>query len=108
MIPPVLLQMCAGDKTGPERLLDFEFVPAVVCTYADPLSLLTVGLIVYGAIGASMYITTGDLRIPFVLVLTIGGAIIPQIAGPGLIVISLILILIGAGTITYLYYQYSR
>jgi hypothetical protein len=99
--------MCAGNKTGPERLLDFEFVPAVVCTYADPMSLLSVGLIVYGAIGASMYITTGDLRIPFVLVLTIGGAVIPQIAAPGLIVISLVLVLIGAGTITYLYYQYS-
>lgn len=108
MIPPVVLQLCGGSRSGPERLTDFDFVEAFVCTFGDPLGLLTVGLIVYGAVGGSMYITTGDIRIPTVLTLTVGGAIIPQIAGPGLMIISLIVLVAGAGVITILYYQYSR
>lgn len=107
MISPVVLQMCAGNKQPWERMLDFDFVAAVTCTYAEPLSLVTVGLIVYGAVGAAMYITTGDIRIPAVLLFTIGGAILPQIAAPGLAIASVVVLLVGAGVMTLLYYRYS-
>lgn len=108
MIETLILQMCPGSKTGPERLLDFNFVEAITCTYADPAGLLVVGLLVYGGISTAIYLNTGDVRIPAVLLLLTGGAVSSQIAAPGLAIAALMISLAGASIMTYLYYKFSR
>ena len=104
----VVMQICSGDASPLERLLNFNFVEAVSCTYIDAAGLLVVGMIVYGAIGLSLYIRTGSMRIPAVLLLLIGGAIVPQIAGPAVSVAVIGIMLLGGGVITLMYYRYSR
>jgi len=107
MFTPIVAQLCDG--TNPtEYFLDFKFVKAVTCTYADVAGLLVVGLLVYGGIGMSIYIRTGSIRIPAVLFLLTGGAIVGQIAAPGVAIAAIALVLLGAGAMTLLYYRYSR
>jgi hypothetical protein len=98
---------CPG-ASGTELLLDFQFVKAIACTYANTAGLLVVGLLVYGGITLSIFLRTGDARIPVVLTLLTGGAILPQVAAPGIAIVGIGLLLTGAGVITLLYYRYSR
>ena len=100
--------MCSAGKTGPEYLTDFQFVEAFTCTYANSAGFLVTGLLVYGGVMIAIYATTDDIRIPSVLILLTGGAILGQIAAPGLAIAALILLLVGAGVVTLLYYRYSR
>jgi len=91
------------------ELLSFNFVKAFSCTYADAAGgLLVVGLLVYGGVTLSIFIRTGDVRIPVVLTLLTGGAIIPQVAAPGVSLVAITLLITGAGIVTLLYYRYSR
>jgi hypothetical protein len=69
---------------------------------------LVVGLLVYGGINLAILIRTGDVRIPVVLTLLTGGAIIPQVAAPGVAIVAITLLVAGAGALTLLYYRYSR
>lgn len=103
-----VLQLCSADKTGPEYLTDFEFVEAITCTYADATGILVTGLMVFGGMMIAIYSTTDDIRVPAVLLLLTGGAILPVIASPGLTVAALVLLLTGAGVVTFLYIKYSR
>jgi len=98
---------CTG-KPGMEHLLDFEFVKAIACTYGNTAGMLVVGLLVYGGIVLSIFLRTGDIRIPVVLTLLTGGAIIPQVAGPGVAIIGIGIILTGGAVMALLYYRYSR
>jgi hypothetical protein len=98
---------CTG-KAPTAHLLDFEFVKAIACTYGNSAGILVVGLLVYGGIAGSIFIRTGDIRIPVVLTLLTGGAILPQVAAPGVAIVGIALLLAGAASITLLYYRYSR
>lgn len=108
MYTSYLLQLCAAEKSGVEYLTDFEFVESITCTYADAASLLIVGLLVWGSITLALYLTTGDVRIPVVLLLLTGGAIVPQVASPGVTIAVVGLLLTVAAMVTVLYYRYSR
>jgi len=105
------MQMCAnvsGVDQAISELLSFNFVKAFSCTYAFDMSILVVGLFVFGGINLSIFLRTGDVRIPVVITLLTGGAIIPQIAQPGVAVVGVALLLTGASVLTLLYYRYSR
>jgi len=108
MIESLAMQMCSAGKTGPQYLTDFQFVKAFSCTYANSAGFLVTGMLVYGGIMIAIYATTDDIRIPSVLLLLTGGAILSQIAAPGLTVAAIVLLLVGAGVVTILYYRYSR
>jgi len=109
MFDPIILQgLCSAGKTGPEYLTDFQFVKAISCTYVDSAGILVVGLLVYGGVMTSIYSRTDDIRIPAVLLLLTGGAITSQIAAPGLTIAGLVILFVGAGVLTLLYYRYSR
>lgn len=108
MLPPLPMQMCSGAQDGIGYLKDFNFVESIVCTYANSAGFLVTGLFVYGGIMIALYSTTDDVRIPSVLILLTGGAILSQIAAPALAFAAIILLMAGAGTITLLYYRYSR
>jgi len=101
----IILQVCTD--TGLNHMLNFEFLKGIGCTYINSAGLLVAGLLLYGGINFSIFIRTGDVRIPVVLTLLTGGVIIPQIAAPGVAVASIALLLTGAGSLTYMYYKYS-
>jgi hypothetical protein len=103
-----IMQMCSASQAGYDYLYDFEFIKAFTCTYADPVGMLVVGLIVYGGISLSIYIETGQVTIPFVLILTSGGALLAQVAGVATTIATIILLVTGAGGITYAYLRFAR
>jgi len=105
----MLLQtsFCPG-RAPIEHLYDFEFVKAIGCTYGNEAGILAVGLLVYGGITLSIFLRTGDIRIPVVLTLLTGGAILPQVAAPGVAIVGIALLVTGAAVTTLLYYRYSR
>lgn len=88
-------------------LLQFEFIKAFVCVYANAAGFLVLGLLVYGAISARIYIQTGSVIIPVVLLLLTGGAVMTQVAAPGVTVAVLMVLVTGAGIMTYVYWRYS-
>jgi hypothetical protein len=46
--------------------------------------------------------------VPVIVLLLIGGATIPLIAGPGVELAAVVLLVAGAGAITYLWYRFTR
>lgn len=94
-------------ETDPwDELTNFNFVDAFVGTYADPLGIAVVGLLVFGGIALAIYISTGDVRIPVVLLLLTGGVTLGQMASPAVGIAVIMLLLTGAGVITYIFYSY--
>lgn len=112
MSSPWMLQtasdVCTPGKDPWTYLLNFEFIKAFSCTYFDSVGLLVTGLLVFGAVGVSLYVTTDSVAIPVVLVLVVGGAIIPLVAGPGVQMAVIVLLISGAGAATYLWYRFTR
>jgi hypothetical protein len=108
MVETIPMQAFCGGPSGIEHLLSFNFVKSIACTYANSAGILVVGLLVYGGITLSIFLRTGDIRIPVILTLLTGGAILPQVAAPGITIVVLALLLTGGAAITLLYYRYSR
>jgi len=105
---PVLQQFCTPGSGFEQRLAGpFKFFEAFTCQYADPVGFLTTGMIVYGGILLSIYLTTGSIVLPAVLLLVVGGAVIGQLAAPSMIFVVLIILGTGAGVMTFLYVQVS-
>jgi hypothetical protein len=46
--------------------------------------------------------------IPTVLLLLTGGAILSQVAAPGVQIATILILVSGGGAVAYLYYRYSR
>lgn len=90
------------------HLLNFEFIKAFTCTYANAAGLLMVGALVYGAVASSIYIRTGSVVIPTILILLTGGAVMGQVAGPAVAIATVMVLTSGAGAMTYLYVRFSR
>jgi len=110
---PYILQLCSGVEASNAdqmiaELLKFNFAKAFTCTYGATTGFVVLGLLVYAPVSLALYIRTGDVRLPVVLTLLTGGAIIPQIASPGVAVIGFTVLVAGAGALTLLYYRYSR
>lgn len=68
----------AGDAfiTAMENLDLWE---ALFCPYATPLGELAVGSIVYAGFALNIFIRTGSVIVPFILVLLLGGTILAQV-----------------------------
>jgi hypothetical protein len=99
----LLQQFCTPGKGFRGRMLDWQFFEGIVCQYADPIGFYTVGMLFYGSILMSLYITTRSPVLPAVLLLTTGGAIIAQIAAPAMPFVVLVILANGAGALAYLY-----
>lgn len=108
MIPTTpLQQFCTPGMGFKERMLDFRFFEGFVCQYADPIGFYTVGMLFYGSILLSIYITTRSIVLPAVLLMSTGGAIIAQLAAPAMPFVVLLILANGAGAMTYLYVKIS-
>lgn len=104
----ILLQMCDPSKGFVEYLSAFEFWNAVTCPYANSVGFLTLGLFVYGSVSVPIYLTTGSIIVPAVLLLLVGGAVLSQVAAPATTIAVLVLLGAGAGVLGLLYLRYSR
>lgn len=100
--------MCDPNKDFAEHLLDWEFVEAIACQYADTTGFLVLGLIVWGAVSSAIYIRTNSMIIPFGLLLMTGGAVLSQMAQVAVPIAVLIVLVLPASITAYLYYRYGR
>lgn len=102
-----ILQFCSGGMDFQDRLNEWLFTEAFTCEYAEPMGFLTFGMIFYGGILSSIYLTTGSIVMPAVLLLVVGGAVIAQLAAPAIPFVLLTILGTGAGSIAYLYAKLS-
>lgn len=101
------MQMCPGG-TLESYVYEFEFVKAFFCPAASsvggPEVLFT---FIFGAIGLSIYVRTGSAAMPTILVLLTGGAILSTVAAPALSIAALLILVVAAGSMTYVYWRYA-
>lgn len=96
--------------TGFEGYLsNFEFINAFVCTSSDLAGgFAIVSTLVFGGIALSIYIRTGSIAMPAILLLLTGGAVISTLAAPAVGIAGILLVVVGAAAMTFAYYRYSR
>lgn len=104
----VAMQMCDADKSFVDHMTNFEFWEAITCQYADPIGFLAFGLLVYSGVALPIYIRTGSATIPGILLLLVGGLVLPQVAGVAQPIVTILVVMLLAGSLAYLYYSYSR
>jgi len=104
----MLQSLCSAGKTGPEYLLEWEFIKAVSCAYVDSAPLYVIGLLVFSPVAISIYVRTGSVMIPLGLLMMTGGVVMSVIPGIGAQWAGILILLAGAGSITYVLYRYSR
>lgn len=102
------MSMCDPSVSGMDYLTSFEFVKAITCTYVDPATFVTVGLLVWAGISAAIYARQGSLVTPAILLLLTGGAIMTTMAAPAVAVAGFFVLVIPAGIVAYAIYRYSR
>lgn len=107
MIPNYILQMCDPNKNFVDRLTDFQFWEALTCQYADPIGFYVLGVLVYSGVALPIYIRTGSIGIPAVLLLIVGGLVLPQVAGIASGYVLIVTVLAIGGSITYLIYRFA-
>lgn len=103
----MVLQLCQTGMDFADYLGEFMFVQAGVCYQVSRVGLATLGMISYAAVAIPIYLTTGSIMIPLVLLLLTGGATVSQMAAPGVSLAAIVLLNAGAGAITYLYYKFG-
>lgn len=110
-LAPILAQtggFCDAGTSGIAYLLDWKFIQAFTCSYANTVGLLVLGMMVYGGVSLSIYIRTGSVVIPSVLLLLTGGVVLSQVAAPVVGIATVMLLTVGGGLVAYVYYVYSR
>lgn len=100
--------MCNPNEDFVDRLTDFEFWTAFTCQYADPIGFYVLGALVYTGVALPIYVRTGSITIPAILLLIIGGLVVPQMAGVATPIVTIVIVMAVAGSLAYLYYAYSR
>lgn len=81
-----------------DTLLAGKFFDAVVCPYSESIGLIVFALAVYGAVGLSLYIYSGNAVLPLVLTLILGSVVVTQLPGPAVQIVGVfVLLLLGAG-----------
>lgn len=100
--------MCDPSKDFADYMLNWEFVEAFTCQYADTTGFLVLGLLVWGAVSSAIYIRTNSFIIPFGLLLMTGGAVLSQMAQVAVPVAVLMVLVIPSAVTAYLYWQYGR
>lgn len=64
-----------------QAMEDFDLWEAMFCVYGGPMGELVVGTIVYSAFALAIFVRTGSLIIPFVMLLVLGGTVLSQMLG---------------------------
>lgn len=109
LMTPLQAQACTGvngDYFG--AIGDGSFVAGFLCPYIDVIGLLGFGLLIYGAMATMIFIRTGSVVIPFVLLIILGGPILAQVASIGIAVATVVILLVLGGVPLYLVRRYTQ
>jgi len=88
---------------------DFEFINAFVCVASDlGGGFATVATLIMGGVALSIYIRTGSVALPTVLVLLTGGGVLSLLAPPAISLAAILVLLFGAAVLTLAYWRYAR
>lgn len=104
----LVAQVCDPNTKGYEYLTDFEFIKAFSCTYANQIGFLVTFTFIYGAVATSLFIRTGSMILPLILLLLVGGPILGMVLGPVVAIATILILVGGAGITTLVYQRYSR
>lgn len=99
------MSMCDSSMSFIDYIRDFAFVKAGVCPYANSIGFLTLGIIIWGGVSIAIFSRTGSIKMPAVLMLLLGGAVLGQVAGPGLGVTALVVLGGAAVAMTAVYWK---
>jgi len=73
--------MPACQKALSDLIVDGQFFDAIVCPHTETMGVLVFGLLVYGAIGTSLYVYSGSAVLPLVLTIILGSVVVTQLPG---------------------------
>lgn len=76
--------------------------------YTSIFPLPVLGVFVFGAIALASYIETDSVVIPTGYVMLTGGAALTYLAPPAYQIATLLVLFVGAGAVTFMWYVYSR
>ena len=100
--------MACGDyATYAEFIREGQMFDALYCPFGDQLGGTLFALMVFGAIGMSLYIYSGSVVLPLVLFLIVGSVIIVQLPSAAVQLVGIV-ILLGITGIGYLMVQRTR
>ncbi len=100
---------CTSGTGFQEYLSSFEFIKAFGCTASDlGGGFATVATLVFGGIALGVYVRTGSFAMPAVLVLLTGGVVLSTLAAPAVGIATLLILVFGAGIMTYAYWRFAR
>jgi len=106
----ILLQSgpCAAGSSVFDYVINFEFIKAITCPYANAAGFAVTALLVYGAISLVVYIRTDSLVVPFILLVVTGGAVLTQLPAVSAPIAVVLLLGVPAGIMALGYYLYDR
>lgn len=99
--------MCDTGMTFADYIRDFAFVKAGVCPYANDVGFLVLGLVVWAVVAIVMTVRTGSLAMTAITTILIGGAVLSQVAAPGIPFVTVLVLAIVGSVIAGLYMNYS-
>ena len=100
---------CSSGTGFQEYLSSFEFIKAFGCTASElGGGFATVMTLVMGGVSLALYIRTGSVALPTVLVLLTGGVVLSTLAAPAVGIAALLILVFGAGIMTYAYWRFAR
>jgi len=102
-------EFCTDGAGFTDYLGDFEFINAFTCTASElGGGFATVATLIMGGVALSIYIRTGSVALPAVLVLLTGGGILSLLAPPAITLAAILVLLFGAVVLTLAYYRYAQ
>jgi len=108
LLVSVVLQMCEPGMDFMDYIFEFQFWKAFTCQYANPLGFAVVGLLAYSGVALPISIRTGSITIPAVLLLIVGGVVLPQTAAVATPVAQAVIVFAVPSALLLLYYTYAR
>jgi hypothetical protein len=89
-------------------LENLDLWEALYCPYGAALGELTVGSVVYAGFALNIYIRTGSIMIPLILVLSLGGTVLAQVYAVISVFVGLIILIEGPLVISGLVFLIDR
>lgn len=102
------MSMCTPDMTLADYIVQFKFIEALACPYINSMGLVVFGTLMYGAVATSIYIRTGNVAIPTILLFLTGGVVLQQVAGPGVGIATLLVLLTVPLALVLVWYRLAR
>jgi len=97
-----------GTEMFQDAMANLDLWEALACPYGTPLGMTVVGTMLYSAIALNIFIRTGSVIIPTILVFILGGTIIGQMVGVVSTFASLLVLIVAPLTVAALIFLLDR